>query len=104
MKQDFAEISQNHPKYVIFPHLSLCERIVRNVQVVKFLSVLNFQASFETPYVVRLHNVNVLDVPQPVFTFEHPNRSKLRFIRYTEYDFLYINGIMQAQTFLLQTL
>merc|ERR1711871_1880211 len=28
---------------------------------------------FETPYVVRLHNVQVLSDVQPVFVFEHPN-------------------------------
>ncbi|PIK35136.1 hypothetical protein BSL78_28039 [Apostichopus japonicus] len=28
---------------------------------------------FETPYVVRLHNVTILAESKPVFTFEHPN-------------------------------
>lgn len=28
---------------------------------------------FETPFVVRLHNVYAIDAPQPVFTFSHPN-------------------------------
>lgn len=27
---------------------------------------------FETPYVVRLHNIYTIDDPQPCFTFEHP--------------------------------
>ena len=29
------------------------------------------------PYVVRLHNCGVLDKPQPVFTFVHPNKGTL---------------------------
>ena len=33
-----------------------------------------FQAPFETPYVVRLHNVTVMAAPQPCFIFTHPNR------------------------------
>lgn len=33
-------------------------------------------ACFETPYVVRLQNVNVLADPQPLFTFVHPNREE----------------------------
>ncbi|XP_063951475.1 protein arginine N-methyltransferase 5-like [Lytechinus pictus] len=32
----------------------------------------NPEAHFETPYVVRLQNVTVLDKPQSVFTFTHP--------------------------------
>ncbi|XP_068672225.1 protein arginine N-methyltransferase 5-like isoform X3 [Montipora foliosa] len=32
-------------------------------------------APFETPYVVRLHNVTVISPPQPCFSFEHPNRA-----------------------------
>jgi len=32
------------------------------------------QAPFETPYVVRLHNVAVISPPQPCFVFVHPNR------------------------------
>ena len=28
---------------------------------------------FETPYVVRLHNVHVIGEPLPLFTFDHPN-------------------------------
>jgi len=35
-----------------------------------------FQAPFETPYVVKLHNMNVLDTAQPLFHFHHPNRVK----------------------------
>lgn len=31
-------------------------------------------SSFEMPYVVRLHNCQVLAEPQKVFTFHHPNR------------------------------
>jgi len=31
------------------------------------------EAPFESPYVVRLQNVNILQDPKPVFTFEHPN-------------------------------
>lgn len=33
-------------------------------------------ACFETPYVVRLQNVNVLAKPQPLFRFVHPNAEK----------------------------
>ncbi|XP_067052038.1 protein arginine N-methyltransferase 5-like [Acropora muricata] len=32
-------------------------------------------APFETPYVVRLHNVAVISPPQPCFVFVHPNRA-----------------------------
>jgi len=35
-----------------------------------------FQANFEMPYVVRLHNCQILDKPQPVFKFHHPNKGK----------------------------
>ncbi|ELU14784.1 hypothetical protein CAPTEDRAFT_161444 [Capitella teleta] len=32
------------------------------------------ESPFETPYVVRLHNVHLLSKAQPLFTFVHPNR------------------------------
>ena len=32
------------------------------------------QASFETPYVVRLHNSRTLSEAQPLFSFYHPNK------------------------------
>merc|ERR1719277_1690822 len=35
------------------------------------------EAPFETPYVVRLHNVNILAPSQPLFTFSHPNRAEV---------------------------
>jgi len=35
------------------------------------------EAPFEMPYVVRLHNCGVLDKPQPVFTFVHPNKDEV---------------------------
>ena len=38
------------------------------------------QTPFETPYVVRLHNVNLLDVPKPLFTFVHPNKGNRRLV------------------------
>jgi protein arginine N-methyltransferase 5 len=34
-------------------------------------------AHFETPYVVRLHNVQLLADAQPVFVFEHPNKDRV---------------------------
>eukprot|EP00898_Chlorokybus_atmophyticus_P004141 jgi/Chlat1/4728/Chrsp30S04763 len=37
----------------------------------------NDLAHFETAYVVKLHNCDILSDPQPVFTFEHPNRAKV---------------------------
>lgn len=48
----------------------------KNMKV--FLEILDFflQASFETPYVVRLQNVNVLNIPKPLFTFHHPNKGE----------------------------
>ncbi|RUS81094.1 hypothetical protein EGW08_011134 [Elysia chlorotica] len=33
------------------------------------------EAPFEMPYVVRLHNCSILDDPQPVFIFSHPNKA-----------------------------
>ena len=40
-----------------------------------YFTVISFlQAPFETPYVVRLHNVAVIAPPQPCFIFSHPNR------------------------------
>ena len=36
--------------------------------------VLPLQAPFETPYVVRLHNVALISPPRPCFVFVHPNR------------------------------
>ena len=40
-----------------------------------FLRCYNYlQANFETPYVVHLHNCNVLTESKPVFTFHHPNK------------------------------
>ncbi|KAL5020885.1 hypothetical protein ScPMuIL_000040 [Solemya velum] len=33
--------------------------------------------NFEMPYVVRLHNCQVLAEPQEVFTFKHPNRDEI---------------------------
>lgn len=35
-----------------------------------------FQAPFEMPYVVKLHNMNVLDTAKPLFHFHHPNKVK----------------------------
>jgi len=32
-----------------------------------------FQAPFETPYVVRLHNSRLLGEAMPLFSFKHPN-------------------------------
>eukprot|EP00112_Aurelia_sp_Birch-Aquarium-sp1_P010012 Seg2160.4 transcript_id=Seg2160.4/GoldUCD/mRNA.D3Y31 product="Protein arginine N-methyltransferase 5" protein_id=Seg2160.4/GoldUCD/D3Y31 len=34
------------------------------------------EACYETPYVVRLHNVNIASEPQKCFTFVHPNDEK----------------------------
>ena len=34
------------------------------------------QHNFETPYVVRLHNCQVLAPPQEVFHFKHPNKGR----------------------------
>ena len=35
-----------------------------------------FQAAYEMPYVVRLNNVVLLDTPQPLFFFKHPNKGQ----------------------------
>eukprot|EP01105_Mastigella_eilhardi_P006288 TRINITY_DN17916_c0_g1_i1.p1 TRINITY_DN17916_c0_g1~~TRINITY_DN17916_c0_g1_i1.p1 ORF type:complete len:606 (+),score=151.62 TRINITY_DN17916_c0_g1_i1:51-1868(+) len=35
-------------------------------------------ANFETPYIVKLHNVYGIGEPQPCFTFVHPNRAEFR--------------------------
>jgi len=46
------------------------------------------EASFETPYVVRLVNVNIMAEPQSCFTFVHPNREKpIDNSRYKRTDF-----------------
>ena len=34
-------------------------------------------ANFETPYVVQLHNSNILAEPQACFNFEHPNKGNM---------------------------
>lgn len=44
-------------------------------------------ANMETPYVVRLHNCNVLDKPQPLFHFKHPNWGVIDNKRYKQLDF-----------------
>ena len=36
----------------------------------------DMQHNFETPYVVRLHNCQVLAPPQEVFHFKHPNKGR----------------------------
>jgi len=46
------------------------------------------KAAFETPYVVHLLNRVELAKPQPLFTFDHPNRAKhIDNTRYQELDF-----------------
>ncbi|XP_032238768.2 protein arginine N-methyltransferase 5 [Nematostella vectensis] len=45
------------------------------------------QAPFETPYVVRLHNIFELAKPQPCFTFYHPNRGKIDNSRFISLEF-----------------
>lgn len=45
------------------------------------------EAPFETPYVVRLHNINILDKTKPLFTFEHPNRGIIDNSRYDSLTF-----------------
>ncbi|WAR12296.1 ANM5-like protein, partial [Mya arenaria] len=35
------------------------------------------ESNFEMPYVVRLHNCQILDNPKPVFQFHHPNRDEV---------------------------
>lgn len=47
----------------------------------------NPEAHFETPYVVRLHNVTILAESQPVFTFEHPNPPPTDNSRYKSLSF-----------------
>ncbi|XP_067931208.1 protein arginine N-methyltransferase 5-like [Watersipora subatra] len=42
---------------------------------------------FETPYVVRLHNCQILSEPVEVFTFTHPNRGQLDNERYGCFTF-----------------
>jgi len=37
----------------------------------------HFQAHFESPYVVYLHNKNEISPSQPLFTFSHPNRAEV---------------------------
>lgn len=39
-------------------------------------------AALETPYVVRLHNVHIIDKPKPLFTFEHPSKNSFDNNRY----------------------
>ncbi|XP_072169677.1 protein arginine N-methyltransferase 5-like [Diadema setosum] len=47
----------------------------------------NPEAHFETPYVVRLQNVAILDKPQPVFTFTHPAKQPADNQRYKHLTF-----------------
>eukprot|EP00057_Strongylocentrotus_purpuratus_P006265 XP_011660739.1 PREDICTED: protein arginine N-methyltransferase 5-like [Strongylocentrotus purpuratus] len=47
----------------------------------------NPEAHFETPYVVRLQNVSVLDKPQSVFTFTHPAKPPTDNQRYKHLTF-----------------
>ncbi|XP_052284761.1 protein arginine N-methyltransferase 5-like isoform X2 [Dreissena polymorpha] len=35
------------------------------------------ESNFEMPYVVRLHNCQILAPPQPVFKFHHPNKAEV---------------------------
>jgi len=44
-------------------------------------------ANMETPYVVRLHNCDVLAKPQPLFQFKHPNWGVIDNKRYKHLDF-----------------
>ena len=37
-------------------------------------------AHYETPYVVRLRNINQLADPAPCFTFTHPNNGKYQLL------------------------
>ena len=45
------------------------------------------EAPFETPYVVQLHNINLLAEAKPVFKFHHPNRGTIDNSRYLEVKF-----------------
>ena len=59
-----------------------------NVSVTEFL-IDPFQAPFETPYVVRLHNCYLpIKEPVPLFKFTHPNREQtIDNNRYKQVDF-----------------
>ena len=53
------------------------------------------ESHFECPYVVRLQNVNYLDVPKPVFEFVHPNfDNPINNQRYIELEFNIKKGSM----------
>lgn len=47
----------------------------------------SYESHFETPYVVRLHNSKLLDEPQPLFTFKHPNNGVVDNSRYGSLEF-----------------
>ncbi|XP_071091635.1 protein arginine N-methyltransferase 5-like isoform X2 [Haliotis cracherodii] len=50
------------------------------------------EAPFEMPYVVRLHNCQILSEPQKVFTFVHPNKDEvIDNSRYKSLDFIISN-------------
>lgn len=47
------------------------------MNVILKVNIKCYQAPFETPYVVRLSNVDIVAEPKPCFHFVHPNRGKL---------------------------
>lgn len=47
------------------------------INVMLKVNVKCYQAPFETPYVVRLSNVDIVAEPKPCFHFVHPNRGKV---------------------------
>ncbi|XP_064640295.1 protein arginine N-methyltransferase 5-like [Lineus longissimus] len=47
----------------------------------------HYEAPYETPYVVRLHNCHLMSPPKPVFEFTHPKWGQIDNTRYIDLEF-----------------
>lgn len=84
LKEDGISIPSKYTSYAA-PMSS--QRLYTNVALTREVGKIP-EAPFESPYVVRLSNVNILAPPKPVFTFHHPNRAEdIDNNRYIELDF-----------------
>ncbi|KAK2156327.1 hypothetical protein LSH36_216g04041 [Paralvinella palmiformis] len=83
LKDDGISIPEQYTSYV--SPLSSC-KLWNEARLCKDLNKPP-EAPFETPYVVRLRNVYLLDQPRPLFTFRHPNKGIADNNRYDELIF-----------------
>ncbi|XP_072024146.1 protein arginine N-methyltransferase 5-like [Amphiura filiformis] len=83
LKDDCVSIPSRYTSY-LSPLMS--HKLFNEVQMCKDRDK-HPEAHFETPYVVRLHNVTILAEAQSVFTFHHPNKNNLDNTRYKSLTF-----------------